>query len=681
VRFLILFPVLLAFAFLEIFIGGARTLYAIPGISLVGIAALISLLPDYRTSNRADIPALAASLLFAAYILIRNRFSEIEYIARLQFFIMAGSLLIYLLFTLVLTRPADRKLFFGFLMILAIAQLIPAVIQFTQADSWMPLPWAQRRDHYWRASGFFISPNHFSGFLEIIALLSASLTIWGRAKVTMRILLGYTCIACITGVAISGSRGGYLSLVFGSAVLLILTLVAWRRLKRDHFIMAASISTGAALALFGGILLILFMSPTLGERVMQINDPENMRVLLWHSALQQFQLSPIWGTGGFSFLYFGRLFRDPMVQNDPIHVHDDYLQLLADYGLVGAILFVIFLFLHLRAGASSFIKLSIPSISRSADLQSDRLALNIGSLAAVADYIVHSVVDFNMQLPLNALLMACILAFLANPGSPREESSYGEPGEFFRRLLRYALPVLGLAMMIYGIPMIRGEYLAERARIALRDDHPKESLQFARAGSVITHDNPELYFYRGEAAMQLAMEARNRGLQNALSLEAVGSFSSGLKVFPYDSRLALKLAQAQAAAGDYFSAIGSVDYAEKLDPNSAFVPAYRGIVEYSFGNFEDARIAFSQAIDLGGEGAQIAQKGIDLIDQQQKKEDADQSQDASASPDATPDRDIKAVYNKSDSSSPTPPDASPSEPDSTESSSDLMHALPSATPH
>ena len=40
----------------------------------------------------------------------------------------------------------------------------------------------------------------------------------------------------------------------------------------------------------------------------------------------------------------------PQVQNDPIHVHCDYLELLVEYGIVGVVLAVGFLVFHLRSG-------------------------------------------------------------------------------------------------------------------------------------------------------------------------------------------------------------------------------------------------------------------------------------------------------------------------------------------
>jgi Flp pilus assembly protein TadD len=106
------------------------------------------------------------------------------------------------------------------------------------------------------------------------------------------------------------------------------------------------------------------------------------------------------------------------------------------------------------------------------------------------------------------------------------------------------------------------------------------------------------------------------------------AFASGLKLFPYDSRLELKLAQAQAIAGQYFPAMESVNLAEKLDPNSAFVFAYRGMVESTFGNFDEATVAFNQSMNLGGEGAGIAEKGLQIQEKAQKEAEIKQEQQA-----------------------------------------------------
>jgi len=612
-HFVILALVVLAFAVLEVFVGGARLLYAIPGVSLIALAGLLTAVPGLKVSPKVSIAALGSAFLFSAYILVRNRMSEVDYIGRLQFFIMAGCLVAYLIFALILTRSGSRNGLLYALIVMAVVQVGVGVVQFTEHNQWMPLPWAQRRDDWWRASGLFISPNHFAGYLEIIALMGLSLVVWGRISIVGRLLIGYAALCCIAGIAISGSRGGYLSFTFGACIFMILTLLAWKRLRPRKFAAIASISAAAGVLLFAGIVYMMFQSTTVKERFLQINDPENMRLQLWSAALQQFEQSPLIGTGAFSYLYYGRMFRDPSVQNDPIHVHNDYLQLLADYGLIGAALFLLLLGCHLFAGSRSYLQL-VRQSEAADDPLSNNLALCIGGLSVLAAYMVHSVVDFNMQLPANAILIAVVFAILANANS---RPAKGEEPRAARPIIlaRWLLPVISLAVLIYGLPMIPGDYYTERARIALvRQNQPAEAFEFARKGFKTEWFNPDLCYYYGEAALKMA--ANKIGDPAVLRNEAVYSFTRGLEVFPHDSRLAVKLGQAYAEAGDYIEATNAISLAEELDPNSSFVYFYRGLVEYISGYFDDAENAYNEAIALGGEGGRLASEALNLLNKQ-----------------------------------------------------------------
>ena len=75
---------------------------------------------------------------------------------------------------------------------------------------------------------------------------------------------------------------------------------------------------------------------------------------LWAAAIPQFELAPAFGTGAATYLYYGRMFRDPQVQNDPIRSHNDYLELLAEYGLAGVAGLLLFLGAHLWLGWKAY---------------------------------------------------------------------------------------------------------------------------------------------------------------------------------------------------------------------------------------------------------------------------------------------------------------------------------------
>jgi O-antigen ligase len=613
--------VILAFAVMEVGIGGARLLYSIPGVLLIALAGVATAAPGRGTPNpKFSAVGAFSALLFSGYILVRNRLSEIEYIGRQQFVIMAGCFLVYLLFGLFLSGTKDRKRLFHWLLGFAALQVAVGFFQFKEDNQWMPLPWAQRRDDFWRASGLFISPNHFAGHLEILALIGASLLVWGRYSAAKRVLIGYFSAFCVAGLALSGSRGGYLSLLFGGSICLLLNLAALKRLRPERFRRAAVVSVGIALGLVGGIAFLMFQSDVLRERVLQINDPENMRWLLWNSAVEQFKLSPVFGTGAFSFLHFGRTFRDLRVQHDPIHVHNDYLQLLADYGGVGLGLFIVVLGVHLVLGRCGFRAL-LAAAEREGRHSSDTLALAIGAISAISAYLVHSLFDFNMQIPVNALLVGAVFAVAANPAPG--ESKAGRRVPFPVSLFGWSLPIFGAAALVYGLPMIRGEYFSERARVAFRDGKFEEALDAARRGVEGDKRNPDLFYYQGEAAREVAF--RGLGNSGALFGESVAAFENGLGLFPNDSRLALKLAQAHSDSGDYFAASDAMRIAEELDPHSALVLAYRGYIEAAGEYYDEAEAAFEEARELGGGGGVIAKRGLELIRATREKEEREGS--------------------------------------------------------
>lgn len=616
-RFLILAILALAFLGMEIGIGGARLVYTIPGVSLVALAGILAIFLVTKTDRRPSTVGLASALVFTGYILVRNRLSELDYLGRMQFYIMAGTFIMYLLAALFLTDPRQRKYFFYFLMVLAVAQVAIGFYQFAKVNGWMPLSWAQRRDDVWRASGFFISPNHFSGYLEIIGLMALSFLVWSRVPAFGRVLLGYVVLTCAAGVAISGSRGGYLSLSFGFFVFFLLSLYAWYHVRRQQFAVIAASSAIAGTVVFSGLMWIMFQSNTLKLRVMAINDPENMRFLLWDSALQQFFSAPWFGTGAFSFFYYGRLFRNPAVQHDPIHVHNDYLQLLADYGLVGAVLFLILLVVHLTGGFRGMAGL-LKKLNQMGESQGDGLALVIGGISVIAAYMVHSVVDFNMHLTVNALLIGFIFGILATPASSLGKAKPVELGVLGKGL-RWALPVLCLGLLVYGVPQIRGEYFAERARVALRDYQLADALRLAQEGMKSETNNPDLYYYAGEAAREMAFQ--NMGDRKELTELSLVYLQRGLEIFPYDSRMAVKLAHAWTQAGDPFEAMNAIGQAEDWDPQSSFVFAYRGMVELDEADYESAEESFAEAIRLGGEGSKIAREGMKVVRQLLAMED------------------------------------------------------------
>jgi O-antigen ligase len=463
-KYLLVGLVAVAFGVAQLLLGGTWLLYSIPACALVACGGLLSAWPKLKTDDAVRPWCLISTCCFSAYLLARIRFSPVDYLARTDFVIVTGALATYLVTALFLSRSKYRTPIVWALLVLALAQVAVGAIQFRAGNQFMILPWTARLDHTWRASGFYISANHFAGMLEVTALLAINLVCWGQFKLPAKIAIGYVAASCIFGLALSGSRGGYLSLAAGVLTSVAIGVPLLRKVSRGPF-WPRVLAISAGLALGAGCVAVLVLrSPVLVDRVAAINDPTNMRLTLWRAALEQFHLDPTWGTGSGTYLYYGRLFRDPTVQNDPIYVHNDYLHLLAEYGSVGAGLFLIFFGTHVVSGVRNIRRLVTEKVDRPA-AAGNQLALQIGAFSAVMAYTVHSIVDFNLHIPANAILMAWIFGMIANPAIVTAQNSRLRP--FVRTGSRVALVAVSAAILIYGLPKLPGEWWARKAQYLL----------------------------------------------------------------------------------------------------------------------------------------------------------------------------------------------------------------------
>ncbi|MES2570855.1 MAG: O-antigen ligase family protein [Verrucomicrobiota bacterium] len=537
--------------------------------------------------------ALLTGVVFCGYLLARNWHSPVEYLARNDLFIILGALMVYLLTAVLFVRVEERRILLCGLLGLGVAQVILGAIQFRYSNQYMPFPWMQRADNWWRASGFYISPNHFAGLIEVVALLAFSLAFWGKRPVWQRVLMGYIGVCCVVGIAISGSRGGYLALMGGALCLVLLSLWSCRFFYRGRWALIAASTMVAAALVVGVAGTIMFQSDTLRMRFFDIHEPHNMRFLLWSAALEQFRLDPTWGTGSGTYLYYGRTFRDPLVQYDPIFVHNDYLHLLAEYGMVGAGAFLLFFLWHSASGLRTIGTIA-RKVNVTGETKSDELALHLGALSAIGAYVIHSAVDFNLHMPANALVMALVFGIVANSGMAKPRMTALEKGVAGGgRALLFAI---GVFVLFYGVPLLRGEWYSERTRQALKSYQLEETRSLAAEGLKYERSNPDLYYYAGEAARELA--ANQAGPVQALQEEAIGMFKKGLELFPDDSRTLLKLAEAYDQAKRFDEAEEVLIQADELDPNSLYVHAYYGMHYRDRGQILEAANEFQIAREL-----------------------------------------------------------------------------------
>jgi O-antigen ligase len=263
--------------------------------------------------------------------------------------------------------------------------------------------------------GPFANHNHFAGFMELLIGIPLALIIANAIRREERIFYGF--LASVMGITIlfSLSRGGMFSLLME----LVFLAVFSRQLRQAG-------KTGSPSTFWRGIAVLLiivtiFIGTLLIGADLVVNrvtgDTQDTlstsRVWVWKDAFQVFKTYPIIGAGlgAFQTVYPQRSIYDGSF-GFVAQAHNDYLQVLADGGMIGGVLALWFIWVVLR------------DVIRGIQCRDPLIAgLALGSGAGIVGLLAHSLLDFNLQLPSNAmmfLLLCAIASFCSQKVSEQE---------------------------------------------------------------------------------------------------------------------------------------------------------------------------------------------------------------------------------------------------------------------
>jgi O-Antigen ligase len=466
------------------------------------------------------------------------------------------------------------------------------VVQFRDGNNFMLISFLQRVDYGRRASGFYVCPNHLAGALEVVGIFGVSLVCWSRFPTWSKLLIAYATGVAYVGVLLTGSRGGYASATASLLVFAVLSLIVLRRVGSRLFLIGAAIAAAAALLIAGSALFLIKKSDYLSDRTSNALSTAPVRLDLWHAAIEEWKTSPIIGTGSGTYLYYGRMFRTDRVQQDPVDAHNDYLHLLAEYGIVAGVLLLFFLIAHIQNGWKNYRRLGPKRVALSNQLLSTSLALNLGALGAIAAYLVHSFVDFNLHIPANVLLLAFVFGILANSGVARETTDSTVPASLF--VWRAVFIAAGIFLGVQCVRLLPGEYFAERARTAQRDNHPEEARRLAERGLESEKNNPFLYQYLASAKLTGCDSIADTSARNTCYEDGLNALLKARELSPADRTFLVPLALTYDGMGRYPEAEWIYGEARHWDPRSIYLDE---IYKYHLWRWQNRPSANSDAVE------------------------------------------------------------------------------------
>jgi O-antigen ligase len=259
------------------------------------------------------------------------------------------------------------------------------------------------------ATGTYINRNHFAGLLELTAPFAFAAAFYAfqrwlesrRASRTesafglQAVFYLFLMAIMVVGVVFSRSRGGILATVFA---IIFIALLAQLKARQKAWMLGVFL----LLVCVMGYGLWIGLDPVLA-RYEEVRQPGFLqmegRISIWKESLRLVRDSPLTGTGLGTFAVAYRRVQTGKVEFYVDHAHSDYLEFAADTGLLGAaLLFLPILFLLIKM-VSSFLD----------DPRRYRRAVTLGCIGSTLALMAHSVTDFNLQIPANAIIFAVVL--------------------------------------------------------------------------------------------------------------------------------------------------------------------------------------------------------------------------------------------------------------------------------
>ena len=384
--------------------------------------------------------------------------------------------------------------------------------------------------------GPFVNKNHFAGYLAMATPLALGLMTsfterarargrsrdWAaRPEATRVVLAVAAALAMAFAALVALSRGGAISLAAG----VVAFFAARHYLARPPDARASLLRwRGPGAVLLVAALLVIALPEDTHQRLRGYADKPldssgSFRLDTWRSTLGMVGASPWLGHGMGSFHAAYPRFKRGYGHERVEHAENDYLELLAEGGLVG---FGLALAVVAGAGRRSWLAL------RDGQRTTQR-GVALGALAGLLALAVHSLVDFNLRIPSNAALAAFLAA-----------AALGSAGV---RLV----PLSPLRCRI--LAALVGSCLLATSSIWLaRDEDPAEILQ--RAASAPSAVARSLRVRQADAVLRSAVNRR-----------------------PADAPSWLLLAWIYAERGDATAATALATHAVSLDPQHAALRA------------------------------------------------------------------------------------------------------------
>ena len=539
-------------------------------------------------------PMCWAVVAFMLYAIIRYFTADIEYVARKELI----RVLVYgfLFFIILNYLHRQERVQFITLTLVGLAMLISwyAIYQFlTDSDRvwWFISPYKHR------GSGTYFCPNHLGGFLEMLLPLALTFTLASRLKPLIRVLVGYAALVILAGIAVTVSRGSWAATAL--ALVVLFGIMSFRKGHRLTSLLFLAV-------IVGGVLVLAPKSHFFKYRLNQLASPEGTidddnRSVTWRPAVEIWRENLWWGAGPGHFDERFRAFRPEELQQQPYRAHNDFLNTLTDWGIVGGLIVAAALGLLAFGVAKVWKVVRGPRQQLGPTTESNRFAFVVGGFVGLLALFFQSTVDFNMHIPANAILAITLMALLTSHLRFTTDSYWVK----LRPWMSAVITVLLCAGAgVFGAEAWRSasEQLWLR-RAAASDPYSTAQIGLLKKAFAVEPHNSQTAYRIGEALWRQSQEgsaayADAEGDYRTRANEAIEWFQRALKLNRWNGYAWLGWGLCLDWLGRTDESATCFARAEDLDPKGYYMLEYIGLHWIELGDYAAARPWFERSVRM-----------------------------------------------------------------------------------
>ncbi len=529
-------PLVAALAFVILAVTGIDLIMGRVGLGMVvlgGALFLSFLLRVVKPPPDRRLGLAALVLAGGAYFLWRAWAGGPVALATVDIALVLSGLGVYL--GVVASGERGRRIWIA--VVAGLALLNAAIALYQQWSPGIYYFWQSRAGEHQMVAGFFGHYNPFAAYLNGSVFFLLSYVVLGR-RLGLRILLALGSVAIVAALVYSGSRGGWLSFVIGGAVWLVFLLVVLKRQGSRLFGPLAL--AGVLLMVAGGVTSIEVVRKLTAERQMPQNpdfdteinlaEADGGRMAFQQMAFEVFQDEPVLGAGpqAFSYRSLEKWDRDALGiwTNLPVYAHNEYLQVLSDYGLVGFLVVLVLLFSH---GV-----IAVAGVLSGGTRDREMILWQIGAVGGLVAILAQSFFSFLFHFPACLALAAVQLGMLASPVSQTKQG-----GLVLGRVVALAGMAVAVGLVVTGWPLGQSYRLQRQGMRELRsagdpDEVFRSFATLTKAGNLAKQ--PDIFEVIARRAMTLAnqvVKEGNPGLARDYALKAKEALERSLELNPH----------------------------------------------------------------------------------------------------------------------------------------------------